>query len=489
MAIDVKLGDVPSSTLSDTSNFIFADGENVRKESYADVKNDMLGSANLATKAPKTKESINEMVQDILDTGGYGIISGGVVSTQIVPNMTVQVTVCPLRTSTGARQIANANTSLSITAADTTNARIDIVYVDSTGIIQYLQGTASATPVAPTTPVGGQLLAQINVTANATSITSANIIDKRKILISTDWLNAQLSDVALYNGACAYASNIFTLTLSNAPTTLPNFYTIRFKTTNAWVSGSTFKIGTKTYTPVNANFNSGDVITAHFDEISAKCFFSSGSANAVLSTTADVIYYVTTTGSDTTGDGTIGKPFRTVQKAVNMLPQVINHNVTINVGSGTFSEEVIIKGLNGKGTVTLSGAGKDLTLINNLRLLQCTIFINISNIQATATGIHGFSINLCGEINISNISCIASSGASYGVLVVATTYVMLSNSIISNRYCGIVGMENSTILSNTNSGTSNANALYASSGSKIIKNSTQPSGTTATITDLGGSIL
>jgi len=194
MAIDVKLGDVPSSTLSDTSNFIFADGENVRKESYADVKNDMLGSANLATKAPKTKESINEMVQDILDTGGYGIISGGVVSTQIVPNMTVQVTVCPLRTSTGARQIANANTSLSITAADTTNARIDIVYVDSTGIIQYLQGTASATPVAPTTPVGGQLLAQINVTANATSITSANIIDKRKILISTDWLNAQLSE-------------------------------------------------------------------------------------------------------------------------------------------------------------------------------------------------------------------------------------------------------------------------------------------------------
>jgi len=193
---ELPLGNVPLSTIEDNDNIIFTEGQYAKKIAYSDVKVDMLGSANLVTKEPKTKESINEIVQDIIDTGGYGIISGGVVSAQTVPNMTVQVTACTLRTSTGARQIANANTSLAITTADTTNARNDIAYVDSTGVIQYMQGTAAATPIAPTTPTGGQLLAQINVAANATNITNANITDKRKTLISTDWLNAQMSELA-----------------------------------------------------------------------------------------------------------------------------------------------------------------------------------------------------------------------------------------------------------------------------------------------------
>ncbi|MFT8351292.1 hypothetical protein [Clostridium saccharoperbutylacetonicum] len=194
MSIDTKLGDVPSSTLSDTSNVIFTDGENVRKEAYASMKADMLGTATLATNSPKIKEGINELVQDLLESTGYGVVSGGVVSSQSTPNMTANVTGCTLKTSTGARQVVGANAALVVTTADTTNPRKDIVYVDSTGVAQYLQGIAALSPTAPVTPSGGFLLAEIYVAANATSITNSNITDKRKMLISTDTLNTLLSE-------------------------------------------------------------------------------------------------------------------------------------------------------------------------------------------------------------------------------------------------------------------------------------------------------
>jgi hypothetical protein len=190
----IRIGNVPTSTLNDTDNILFAEGEAPRKVQYSEMKADIIGSATLLTNADKPKEAINELVQDLLDSCGYGVISGGVVSTQSTPNMTVQVSACTYKTSTGARKTATANSSLTVAAADTTNPRADIVYINSSGVISYLQGTAAASPVAPATPTGGFLLAQINVSANATSATNSNIVDMRKILISTDYLNTQLSD-------------------------------------------------------------------------------------------------------------------------------------------------------------------------------------------------------------------------------------------------------------------------------------------------------
>ncbi|WP_315069607.1 pyocin knob domain-containing protein [uncultured Clostridium sp.] len=192
----VRLGNVPTSVLNISDNIIFAEGEAPRKALYGDVKKDIVGNATLTTAAQKPNEAINELNQDLLDSVGYGVISGGVVSAQSTPNMTVQVSACTLKTAVGARENILTNASLPITAADTTNPRKDIVYVDSAGAIQYLQGTAASSPVAPTIPTGGTLLAQINIAANTTSITNSNIVDERKMLISTDYLNAQLLEKA-----------------------------------------------------------------------------------------------------------------------------------------------------------------------------------------------------------------------------------------------------------------------------------------------------
>lgn len=275
----IRIGNVPTSTLNDTDNILFAEGEAPRKAQYSEMKADIVGSATLLTNADKPKEAINELVQVLLDSVGYGVISGGVVSAQSTPNMTVQVTACTYKTSTGARKTATANSSLTVAAADTANPRIDAIYINSSGVISYLQGTAATSPVAPTTPVGGFLLTQINVSANASSVTNSNIVDMRKILISTDYLNTQLLQKANdTDNARTTTSKTVTGAINelnaNKPTVETGTWTPVFKGTTT--------AGSNTYSQQFGRYiKQGKLVTCYFRlEMSAKD--SSMSGNIVI---------------------------------------------------------------------------------------------------------------------------------------------------------------------------------------------------------------
>ena len=85
----------------------------------------------------------------------------------------------------------NANTTLTVTTADATNPRIDIVCVTvrdayysgayNDVIFQVIAGTPASSPVAPTLPDNSILLANIAVGAGVTSITAGNITDERNL--------------------------------------------------------------------------------------------------------------------------------------------------------------------------------------------------------------------------------------------------------------------------------------------------------------------
>jgi hypothetical protein len=89
----------------------------------------------------------------------------------------------------------DATTVLSITTANPTNPRIDLVcmtvqdayYTGSLNdvIMQVVAGTPAATPVAPSLPANSISLATVAVGAGATSITNANITDTR-VLVTTN---------------------------------------------------------------------------------------------------------------------------------------------------------------------------------------------------------------------------------------------------------------------------------------------------------------
>ena len=131
-------------------------------------------------------DRIDVLTTQELESTGSGVISGLTVTTQSTPDMTVNVASGIVHMPNGTRLTPTGNSALTITTADATNPRIDIVYVNPNNIIEYMAGTPAAIPIAPNTPTGAFLLYQINVPAGVTEITNSNIVDMREIKNTTD---------------------------------------------------------------------------------------------------------------------------------------------------------------------------------------------------------------------------------------------------------------------------------------------------------------
>lgn len=86
----------------------------------------------------------------------------------------------------------------------------------------------------------------------------------------TDSVTPHITDAT-----CTYASNVYTLTPSKAVENA-SYFCLRFKAPNNYVTSASFKIGTKTYTAVNAAFKQNDIVILNFDVSQSKCFFVSG---------------------------------------------------------------------------------------------------------------------------------------------------------------------------------------------------------------------
>ena len=147
-------------------------------------KADVGDKTNLTT-TDKTNlvNAINELLTQIKEKTSYGVVSGLEVTAQDEPDMTVNVSSGIIYMQDGERFEVEAGTK-AVEEADADNPRKDIIYVNSTGEITYLAGTAAAVPTAPSTPTGGLILAEIAVAANATAIETSNITNKKKSILN-----------------------------------------------------------------------------------------------------------------------------------------------------------------------------------------------------------------------------------------------------------------------------------------------------------------
>jgi hypothetical protein len=109
----------------------------------------------------------------LAESTGYGIVSG---CTPSISGLTVTVAAGVVHLADGTRKELSA-TNITLDSADQSNPRIDLVYIDSTGTVAKVTGTA-ASPSAPALPSNGISVAQVNVAANASVGT---IIDKRQM--------------------------------------------------------------------------------------------------------------------------------------------------------------------------------------------------------------------------------------------------------------------------------------------------------------------
>jgi hypothetical protein len=99
---------------------------------------------------------------------------------------------------------------LSITTADPTNPRIDLICLTvndayytgalNNAVLQVVAGTAAGSPVAPTLPANSISLATVAVGAGATTITDANITDTRVLVTSNVPVSGDITGVTAGTG-------------------------------------------------------------------------------------------------------------------------------------------------------------------------------------------------------------------------------------------------------------------------------------------------
>lgn len=129
---------------------------------------------------------------DIIAAGlaGTGVISGCAVTAQGSPDMTLAVAAGTVRVAGVPRATVTAG-NVTITTADATNPRFDLVVVSSTGVKSVTAGAPAATPAFPAIPANSVVLAAVYVPANDTAIGTTQIIDKRVMLTTTQQLHVR----------------------------------------------------------------------------------------------------------------------------------------------------------------------------------------------------------------------------------------------------------------------------------------------------------
>lgn len=111
-----------------------------------------------------------------------GVMSGAAVTAQATPNMTVAVAAGVVRI--GGRRVAVTAGNVTITTANATNPRHDLITVDTSGALAAVAGTPAAItttsePVFPTIPANRAVLAAIYVPSGDTAIDASQVTDKR----------------------------------------------------------------------------------------------------------------------------------------------------------------------------------------------------------------------------------------------------------------------------------------------------------------------
>lgn len=182
--------------------------------------------------------------------------------------------------------------------------------------------------------------------------------------------------------------------------------------------------------------------------------------------------HVAKTGSDTTGDGSAAKPFLTIQKAVDSLPELLMARTTIVVHEGTYAEQVTINSFCGNEILALQGNEGETVNIQSIHAMQCCTAagLRLSNFHLTGTSEDRYNYSLyvheCNLVFVDNVVCEnAVSEANYGALTFFYTgLVRVTNCTVSNKPVAVDVGAATVYLSNTVTGENNTVGLRCGSG-------------------------
>ena len=283
--------------------------------------------------------------QGVFNTSGVIGSASLAVTAQASPNMTVNIAsgwgaIVATTSNLGVYGIYNDATVIqSISAADATNPRIDLI-VATVNDAQYsgslnnvvfttVAGTPAASPTVPSTPSNSIVLAQIAVAANASTITTANITDRR-LPVQNALLNANyyLSPATYTLTTQTAVQNAYALTGSGLTLTANTFYEIEGFLRLQYTVGATAAYPTLSFGYTGAT-GAGQVTTMAWSNATA--FTSSAvtdtqvSSNSVSSTWQ---LAVSTTASQTKYINAFFKGVFSTSTAGVLTPKISFNNVT-----------------------------------------------------------------------------------------------------------------------------------------------------------------
>lgn len=196
-------------------------------------------------------------------------------------------------------------------------------------------------------------------------------------------------------------------------------------------------------------------------------------------------YYVSPTGSDS-NDGSADKPFATIQHAIDQIPFICYHTVTISIANGTYSS-FDFKGRVGGGYIEINGESADGVILDNFTLTGLTINTEVRNMTLKSNSQKHVIVSGCSRIKLNNLKSISATTQNEGFFVEYSN-VYMNDCEISNKNTAIYSFIGSNILVQGCSGSNNTTALMALYGGVIAKDNNTITGTTQENAGIGGVI-
>lgn len=197
-------------------------------------------------------------------------------------------------------------------------------------------------------------------------------------------------------------------------------------------------------------------------------------------TTADITYYVRTDGNDNnTGlANTAVGAFKTIQKAIDILPRVVNHTVIIYVGAGAYTGSIYIQGFSGGGNINISGASSATTthtVTGKIASIRNSCRILIVGLNSTYSTEMSFQVLNSSETFFQH--CNTTVVSSYPAFYNESGKVYIANCVISNRSdVAIYAHVNGEVFAQDCRGSANGMAYRGSYGGRIHISGTTISG-------------
>jgi pectin methylesterase-like acyl-CoA thioesterase len=182
--------------------------------------------------------------------------------------------------------------------------------------------------------------------------------------------------------------------------------------------------------------------------------------------------YVSPTGSDETGNGTQEKPFRTIQKALNILPKDFGrYSATIIIANGTYDEHVEIIGYSG--SIYLQGPTRVSELNDNIKIrsiacYRCTNGYVVLN-GLTLTGTNDAVLNAFSNSNViaEYLKVETSSQSTSGIGFYECAFVYVKGCRVSNKGIGIFCSNSNVFISPQTTGANNITGVYSNEASSV----------------------